>query len=166
MQPLFSGIKSIKLLVSLAPSYTKAQHNNWSTFWSLFFYDFGPAGIAARQVSVQGWISVQRWISVCTDLIITLTGFTFAKNPQFNEPVTPFNSLLEYLCLVNIPMDKVINLWQAILKIFHRLKIPSCWKDASRTQHKLLLLVEILCFQINFEKVQRFKLKFLEDELL
>lgn len=81
---------------------------------------------------------------------------------QFNEPVTPFNSLLEYFCLVNIPMDKVIILWQAILKIFTDLKYRAVGKMLLENNTKLLLL----CFQINFKKVEHFKFNFLEDELL
>lgn len=81
--------------------------------------------------------------------------------------MTPFNSLLEFFFfLVNIPMDKVINLWQAILKIFTDLKYRAVGKMLLEHNTKLLLLVEIFCFQINFEKVEHFKLKFLEDELL
>lgn len=52
------------------------------------------------------------------------------------------------------------------MKIFTDLKYRAVGKMLLEHNTKLLLLVEIFCFQINFKKVEHFKLKFLEDELL
>lgn len=68
-------------------------------------------------------------------------------------------------------MDKVIHLWQAILKIFTDLKNGPVGKMllecnvAFQQATKVLLLVEIFCLQINLKKVEHFKWKFFEYEV-